>query len=175
MQLAKQIHEGSKNPEDFIFKISSENSSDWFTKPNGGFWTSTYNSLYGSEWIRWATSEEFRHPPFKCWLVYPNKDAKILHLKDADDWIRFTETYKVPDQRFPPNHILHTLGQYKIQWEPIAESYDAVHITSECATGGHFLHGLSNNCWDVESTVWFRKAYTATFFGTRNFKVVWQE
>jgi len=32
------------------------------TKPRGGFWTSTYNPIYGSAWVCWCVAYRYNEP-----------------------------------------------------------------------------------------------------------------
>jgi hypothetical protein len=116
-------------------------------KPHGGLWTSTYNSEYGSDWIRWCKSENFSDH-FDGFILYPKGDAKILIVDTVEDLRNIFGQYMVKDN--PMAHMMPA-----IDFEAISKDYDAMSITEEGQWRTRFSHPYNMYGWDCESTVWF--------------------
>lgn len=108
-----------------------------YAKPRG-FWLSDENS--DMSWKKWCDSECFRENQFGFWTDFQVDMNDIIHLKNENDILLFTETYKMgPDDT------------YGIDWHTIAQNHKGILITPyiwECR--------LNDNCswyygWDCAS------------------------
>lgn len=124
-----------------------------FCKPFYGMWTSTWNEETRlSSWVEWCQSE-FQEPlQDKHWfLLTPRTDIRLYTIDTLADLIWLIERYR-RDMGARLGFMRH---QY-LDYERVAQDYDAVHLTEE----GQWRTRLSSPAdlygWDCECTLWFR-------------------
>ena len=107
---------------------------EWFNKPNGAFWTSSYNkNIQSSDWAKFIKGNVFNKQAGYA-MIFKVKGAKIYTIKNSKDYKRLEKDFSLRKNQF--------------DWEKISKKYDAVHISNPEAH-----RGLTS--FDVESTVWF--------------------
>jgi hypothetical protein len=139
-----------------------------FSKPIGGFWTSSINTkpndwndpeVGSTEWRTWMKNnweDRFREDARKeSMKLKPNPDAKIFQIANKKD---LEDLY----EKYPSNYKGF---KREVDWEKASKDLDAINITQH----GHYetrLPALSNYDseldtypWDAESTVWFKPAF----------------
>lgn len=140
-------------PEESKFNPVKNQSYDHNMKPEGCFWTSSWiEEEKRSDWVRWCLSEDFEDSYAHPWyLLSVRPDARIYHIDSQIDLWELWTKY----QRFdlPRHNPFHT---HWIDWEKVAQDYDGVHLTEKGNAECHWGDPIDLNCWDVESTVWFR-------------------
>lgn len=127
----------SEHPLPEVLNNKDQIKKPWTSKPNG-FWLSDENS--DMSWKKWCDDEEFRQERLQYWTDFTVDMSDIIHLKNANDILLFTETYKVkPDDT------------YSIDWVAVTLNHKGILITPyvwECR--------LNKNCdwyypWDCAS------------------------
>lgn len=129
---------------------------DFFVKPNGGLWTSTFvgNS---SAWVDWCREENFGEPDNLNWFVLqPKQDAHVYVINTLADLRTLIARYPHPDRE---QQIYSRFFAY-IDFGRIALDYDAIHLT-EAGQWATRHSEPSLNGWDCESTCWFRWCFTS--------------
>lgn len=134
--------------------------NDRFTKARGGLFTSTYDEKYGSEWVQWCLGAEFKlQNENKTWtgvILTPDTAAKVLTVDSYEDLERIHKEYG--NRQDDPVRDMF-LGKY-LNYEKIAEYYDAFRVTAKGEAQTRFSQPLSLYGWDCESTHWFRWKFT---------------
>jgi hypothetical protein len=129
-------------------------------KPHGGLWTSTFNknNIYKSEWHEYIIRSQVNWLG-SAWLVYPEPKLKIFDVASTDDINDLVYNgYAIYDKNasFEREYLIdpytHFNMRYIIDWERLAEEYDAFHVPSYMA-----IRYMKD--WDVESTVWFKPKF----------------
>lgn len=132
------------------------NRRDW-QKPTGGLWTSTWNAENKqSDWLEWCMSEDFDNPLEKSkWLLTPRPDCRIYTIDSLADLLHCIHSeYGYPCSY---NDIFAGMyDRYYIDFERMAQDYDAIHLTARGNAETHLSFPNDLNGWDVESTLWFR-------------------
>lgn len=130
------------------------NNNRGFIKPQGGFWTSTYDQqLRGSEWVEAARDMWGENHPSQdtdnWWVLEPEEDIRIFTVDDFEDLKELVKhyNYEVPEMVITMFALL--------DFEKIAEKYDGIHLTSRGQAATRLSHP-SLYGWDCESTLWFR-------------------
>jgi hypothetical protein len=118
----------------------------------GGFWTSTWHTDYGCDWIREAGPDGMGLVSLPCsvYLLDP-RPARVLVIDALDDLVRALDSYAAREQpEYAP-----AFGRL-FDFERLAADYDAVHLTEV----GQWRTRLStpDNLygWDCECTLWLR-------------------
>jgi hypothetical protein len=133
------------------------NTASGWIKPEGGLWTSTYDPECGSGWVQWSMGERFRVECdddyetcyFDCSILYP-KPARILIIDTHQDLVD-----AIQDYHFVGSEPRSYYAEDYLDFEEIAEDYDAVHLTDRGQWKTRRTRpGLYG--WDLESTVWLR-------------------
>lgn len=119
-----------------------------FVKPNGGFWTSSYEDG-SSAWVEECSSMFGDSTPYKknWFLLKPDPSARILLIDTLSNLRMLLRSW--------PNPLPGT----RIVWpdfEAIARHYDAMHLTAAGQIATRLSHPENLYGWDVESTLWFR-------------------
>lgn len=128
-------------------------------KPSGGLWTSSYIPFIGSDWVQYSFQVGgFRVPDSENWdgyILYPNKDARVYTIDGYKDLEQLMSKYRIRSKLKFSNFYARR-ANYSIDFEKIAEDYDAIHLTrrGQLLTKNSYPYNLDG--WDVESTVWFR-------------------
>ena len=124
-------------------------------KPFRALWTSTFlpDGPFASAWIE-MTGLPYASPvgnvPAPAYLLRPSKRAAVREIGSAGDWSALLERYSVER-----GGLLAA-----IDWERVSDDYDAVHMKGAGVRATHTLKEDSSNGWDVESTAWFRWAFS---------------
>ena len=134
------IHFGSSRyNKSKVHPIKNEN----WCKPKGGLWTSPINSNYG--WKEWCEAENFRDCFFEnSFKLKLKDDAKIFIIDSLSD------LQKAPLVDFKIGE--HYQKQY-LNFELIANSYDAIWLTEKGQHQTHLSYPLSLYGWDCESVL----------------------
>jgi len=109
----------------YLDRFKKVNNADYFSKPYGGFWASPVDAENG--WKTWCENESFepRGGLSKHFCFELAKDAKVYHIRKADD------IYELP-------LITYSLfsDTLYIDFEKASKSWDAieVHISDDPAT-----------------------------------------
>jgi hypothetical protein len=147
--LAPQLYVGSMPTEAQFRPIENE----WH-KPRGGLWTSTYDPRLGSDWVQWCLSEEFGVPEagWQSWVLTPTNDARVLTIDSLVDLELVCRDYLAKPE--------HLGSMCPLDYERLAEEYDAVHLTEQgqWRTRLSLHHSLYG--WDCESSLWLRWAFS---------------
>lgn len=140
--------------------------SPW-VKPIGGLWTSTYDSVTGSAWVRWCFAEDWCIPDDEMWnctLLHP-ATCRVLEIDTFEDLVTALQRYGRPDAPLLESGYSSTkcLGfrppiKDNLDFERISEDYDAIHLTDR-GQGETRLTIPNLYGWDCESTVWFRPKF----------------
>jgi len=136
-----------------------------WAKPDGGLWTSSLLGEAGSNWVQWCYREHFHLPnedAWNSWVLHPAPGNPVVALHSQADVRRLLQDFRCYNSgRFGREHSTDMLDFYTL-----AQHFAGVHLTAEgrnqtqpfgftsSPTGGDLQ-------WDVESTVWFRWAFTA--------------
>jgi hypothetical protein len=127
-------------------------------RPFGGLWTSTYRVDIGSEWLQSQlcvlTSDSVGFI-FEC-----DTEARVLEIMNVSDAVDVLDKYCLEVLISPPTRPDGeeiALGHYKIDFESMAQIYDAIHVAGEAVRiyeqhNGRFSPFAD---WLVDSTVWF--------------------
>jgi hypothetical protein len=149
----KIIHYTDRPIESLELRDYGQEQVAWHAKPNG-LWFSVEGLIDDYNWKEWCESEKFR---VEC-LVYPyeiilHEKAKILHLKNKEELIEFTQTY-----------ILKTgcldaeFDTYQLKWDEVKKLYQGIIIAPyqwECrlALESSWYYGwdCASGCiWDIK-------------------------
>lgn len=139
-----------------------------FSKPIGGFWTSSIVTkpnpwkdpeVGSTEWRTWMKNnweDRFREDARKeSMKLQPIPDAKIFQIANKQD---LEDLYK----QYPSNYKGF---KKEVDWEKASKDLDAINITQ---SGHHetrlpnisnYNEELDTYPWDAESTVWFKPAF----------------
>lgn len=120
---------------------------DYFNKPYGGLWTSTYRpETNDSEWVAWCRDEKFGNVDDQTWhLLTPKTNVNIYTIDTLNDLCELLQKYHVENNK---THL-----QY-LDFEAISQVYDGIRLTST----GQWRTRLTTPDlygWDCESTLWF--------------------
>lgn len=141
-------------------------------KPTGGLWTSTYtpDDEYASDWQRGRATNgliQVAYPKqvrLSVYRLYPDPEARILHIASLDDALEFTRAYHLATIPFPASmRGVAMLTPELTDWQRAARSYDAVHLTDQAADeiAWAIAHDPSSaptafHTWNCESSLWMR-------------------
>lgn len=146
--MLSQLHVSSKNElfTDITFCNGAKS-----VKPRGGFWTSTFNDEYLSDWVRWGLGEEFYSvdelSKSTLFILYPKKDIRIYTIDSVADAKKLFDMYeRESDDPY----------QRKLDFEKLAIDFDGINLTEEGQEVTRHSEPNSFYGWDCESTVWFR-------------------
>lgn len=165
--MEKQFHICSK-----IKELKEENMKpiqNHTAKPRGGFWTSTFEDTYGSDWIQWLINERYQkeNVDISGYLLIPKKEVKLYIVDSFEDCQRLLREYLYINPAFEkiieelrPNYEEEALHQfYGIDYEKMQQSYDGLHLTRKGFVDCHIKVGEYNSSlfhgFDCESTIWF--------------------
>ena len=147
------VHFGTDFDNSKFEKI--KNRIDGLNKPGKGFWGSYLDSEYGWEQLfedpkKYLTSTYFESNDAKEWFAYnePNKILQSFYKLKEDAHVLVLET--VEDLQQLPSRGLHSAGKALIDWEKIAEQYDAISVKISNSTN-EFRQAMYG--WDADSLV----------------------
>lgn len=123
-------------------------NKEYFNKPYGGLWTSTYRpETHDSEWVEWCRDEAFGNVNSLAWHVLtPKADARIYTVNTLDDLHKLCHTYRLACEY----EYLTCLD-----FETMSREYDGIHLTSNGQVETRLSYPENLYGWDVESTLWF--------------------
>lgn len=99
-------------------------------KPRGGLWTSTYDPMEGSAWLRWCKDQGFEAPPWHGFLIKPDPSAVIYMIDSVPDIELLFERYGYqPFIDLSQELITHQRLTQSLDFEKISRDFDAIHIT----------------------------------------------
>ncbi|MDP7989457.1 hypothetical protein Q9B79_06620 [Bacillus sp. MHSD_36] len=145
------------NPFD---KSQFEPVSNWLDRPDGGLWTADYNEGNGSAWLSSGTFHfESDNPPVG-YVFSVNSQANILNLNTVKDALDSFPNYYISTFSPAPIRLDGTeshIGKYKIDFEKMAQTYDAIRVSHEVANGDVQHNGKYSPFaeWRIASTLWF--------------------
>lgn len=125
-----------------------------FPKPTGGFWTSTLLEDGTSDWTRWCLSEEFGGWN-RAYSLEVNSKAKVFVIDSVND---LNKAWVISGSKKSFDPVFGMTPE--IDFEALAEKYDAVRLTAQGVVATMYSEPLNLYGWDVESTLWFRWAFT---------------
>jgi len=141
-------------------KIKSPYSAFGVEKPDGAFWTSSYdNVIKTSDWSKWTreTMKDWSSNEAAVFSVIGS--PKVFHIATPEDYKKLRDTFTI-DYKEALKYGIEALAS-GIHWENVSKRYDAVHLVDYWKARGSRENiqenpayiGLSS--WDVESTAWF--------------------
>lgn len=140
------------------------NESAMWVKPIGGFWTSSHlGPILISDWYQLVRRERTLQARLErpLWLLEVDPDALVLHLTHPHDWIDLARAYPGPRG----TSVGGRSYMDGINWIAIRDDgWDAVHMTRPVADAfvkEPWADYPTTFGWDVESTCWFRWAFTS--------------
>ncbi|MDA2420707.1 hypothetical protein PDN55_11430 [Bacillus cereus] len=140
-------------------KSKFEPVSNWIDRPEGGLWTADYNEENGSTWLSSGTFD-FESDNLIGHVFSVNPQANILTLNTVKDALDILSIYRI-STRVQPSRGLDgtetTIGQYKIDFEKMSQTYDAISVSHEVANGDSKHDGRFSPFpdWRIASTLWF--------------------
>lgn len=133
---------------------------NYFVKPYGGLWTSTYDMEFKSRWVQFCETDATILAPesgeWAGYLITPRRDARIITIDTYEDLERLTAKYP-----FDPYHgaLPGFMNNQYLDFESIAKEYDGIHLTHAGQWRTRLSNPLNLYGWDVESTLWFRDCF----------------
>mgnify|MGYP001339312718 CR=1 FL=1 len=140
-----QLFSGSKID---INKFVPPKNINYFNKPLGGLWTSTYNSdsEFKSDWIRWC-ADNMPH-----WI---KKTARIISVDDSANIFEIDNEcdlyYLYREYSFNYGHVC--MFDY-LDYTKISNDFDAIHLTYMGEYYTRYCEPVNLYGWDCESTLW---------------------
>lgn len=129
-----------------------ENKDDGVHKPRGGLWTSTLRDDT-SGWLDWCKAESFYSGDEIVWLLYPEDELDIYEIDSQADLLTLLDHFERPGGDPAIDAQRGTFAP--IDFETMAEEYDAIHLTEEGQWDTRMTRpGLYG--WDSECYLWFR-------------------
>lgn len=150
-------------------------------KPSGGFWTSTYDETYGSDWIQWLLNEgnRFDDNGVEGYLLSPRKDIVPYVVDSFEDSRKLLEEYGYFDG-LHDDFVEKSIREGKelliepfrfIDYEKMKGKYDCFHLTRngfvDCFYKTYPYSSLFAG-FDCESTVWFDWAFESSEYVQMN-------
>lgn len=143
-----QLHVTDK--DDLINSIAPVRN-EMFIKPRGGFWTSTYNKEYGSEWIDWCKENEFStSSTFNGFILYIKEGVRVYKVDSEQDLMKLFSMYELRTE----------LPIKALDFEKISKDYDGLHLTSRGQVETRLTYPYNLYGWDCECTLWFNWCFT---------------
>ncbi|KAA0775802.1 hypothetical protein DN392_12690 [Bacillus sp. BB51/4] len=133
--------------------------SNWLNRPEGGIWTADYNGNYGSAWLT-SGNVIFEHINPLGFIFKVNPKANILTLNSVKDALDILPEYHI-STIFPaptrPDGTEVGVGTYKIDFEKMSKTYDAISVSREVARADIRHNGRYSPFadWGIASTLWF--------------------
>lgn len=124
------------------------------TKPDIGFWTSTYlpNAEFASRWVEWSFSDTEIDPSvfnsYRGFLLTISKSARVYHIDSEEQAGMFFRVYGKLDN----------MHRWNVKWRYFMKHYDALHVTDDIIKN-YQTYGHQFSIWDVESTVFLRPVF----------------
>lgn len=144
----KQLFAGRKEPTREKLRLIKNQTG--FCKPgDGGLWTSTLVRGNSSSWVEWCINEEFSNPR-RGWILTPCENARVYTINSLPDLEHLYNHFPLV------NDYASKYGIKYLDFELIATTLDAIHLTEEGQVETRLSHPLSLYGWDCESTLWFR-------------------
>lgn len=148
-----QVFIGPTRPDPERFDEPT-NRDDLSIKPAGGLWTSTLRDDGGCAWLDWCRANDWGPADDDhIYVLEPEPNARVIVIDGVDDMRSAQDTFARVDL-----HPAISRSFAALDYEEIAETYDAVHVTDQGQRETRFSRpGLYG--WDCESTVWLRWAF----------------
>lgn len=132
-----QIHIGTKPSHEKLNVISNRKAS---SKPSGGFWTSSYNTQYLSDFVQYERGS----------LVEPNEEVWKISVSSSANVMVVDSSEKL--EGIPSISDHH--GKTYIDFETLFEKYDGIHISRSVAHLNSFSDTYNLAGWDLDSVLW---------------------
>jgi hypothetical protein len=137
-------------------------------KPRKALWTCTRIPTLVSPWLE-SSEKQFRGPE-KIWKLTVSEKARVAEIHSAAAWFRFVRAYMRDQVGYTYSTMLHrpqSAARVDPDWSKVALDWDGVHLsvggwlTAEDVTYESDRVTTELRGWNMESTVWFRWAFTA--------------
>ncbi|WP_144477478.1 hypothetical protein [Bacillus thuringiensis] len=140
-------------------KQQFESISNHLNRPEGGLWTADYCIEDGSTWLL-SGHVDFQHSNPLGFVFNVKPEANILTLKTVKDALELFPSYLISTFVQAPKN-LHgkevAIGVYKIDFEKMSQTYDAISVSHDVANGDIQHNGKFSPFadWGIASTLWF--------------------
>ncbi|MCU4979599.1 hypothetical protein OB987_18400 [Bacillus cereus] len=140
-------------------KSKFQSISNWLNRPEGGIWTADYNEEYGSTWLT-SGNILFEHTDPLGFVFNVNPEANVLTLNTVEDALKILPSYLISTFVKAPTNLYEkelAIGVYKIDFEKMSQTYDAISVSEEVANGEIQHKGKFSPFadWRIASTLWF--------------------
>jgi len=129
-----------------------------FIKPLGGLWTSTYNPLFGSDWVQYSMKTGGVLIPktdyWESYLLIPRQKIKLFVINSYEDLEQLMNEYRVETKLKNPS-FYKPRKDYTIDFEKMQMKWDGIRLTKQGVHNTKSTYPYNLDGWDVESTVWF--------------------
>lgn len=125
----------------------------WQAKPNG-LWISVEGEKVGYNWKEWCESEKFHLNGLShSYEIILKEDAKILHLKNADEIFEFTKKYPLKTRDWDADW-----DTYQLEWHEVKKEYQGIiispyqwHCRLSLESNWYYGWDCSSGCiWDIK-------------------------
>lgn len=129
------------------------------SRPEGGLWTADYSIEDGSTWLLSGHVDfEYSNPLGYVFNIKP--EANILNLNTVKDALEILPSYLISTFVQAPTNIYGkeiAIGVYKIDFEKMSQTYDAISVSAEVANGDIQYNGKFSPFadWGIASPLWF--------------------
>ena len=173
VELSSQYWVGDCVPTDVGVKPLANQA---FIKPLGGFWTSSCVSEFSSGWTEYLYSPDgvgLSQGDAMLTLLTPSAKARVLSIDSQEDLEEVAASYglytdfrsgkPVPFSKAIVSGPDSLGGIFHLDFEALALQYDGLHLSEDGQYATRFPAGSRPSLygWDVESTCWFRWAFTS--------------
>lgn len=125
-----------------VKNIAGENSL-LHEKPGGGLWTSSYVNN-SSDWVKVANRIGVGTKNKRWWLLQP-EPCRVMVIDSVEDLAQL-----------PKMHCGNHPYNLQVDWELVAQHWDAVHLTKCGQLESHTSWPMNLWGWDCECTFWCR-------------------
>jgi hypothetical protein len=169
-----QLHIGKDCPAPELLEPITTLDYGW-NKPNGGIWSSNYDTQTGfSVWVfamikAWGYAPngafDFRTTP--RYVLEVDSNTRILTIASSADWQAVRGAYRMQKEYVPPalwpGELAGLISKRRniapLNFDRIAAEYDALYLT-QSGYDETFDQPNGTFGWEAESTCWFRWCFT---------------
>ncbi|MBY0088104.1 hypothetical protein [Brevibacillus brevis] len=126
------------------------------SKPFGGLWTSSFCEEAGSEWLQSQLC--YLADGAKGYVFESDPNSKFLNVYTVAEALAVLDEYCIEKTTMNRRDgSEYALGIYKIDFELMAERFDAIHVKGEAVQIYKQHHGRYSPFadWSVDSILWF--------------------